>query len=47
MGSEETKTLSLRQDLWSAQHKVSTQENDDLMRSFTAEELDFVLKDTK
>jgi hypothetical protein len=47
MGSEEEKVLSLRHDLWSSLDKVSPQKNDDLMRSFTAEELDFVLKDTK
>jgi hypothetical protein len=47
MGSEEPKLLNTHQDLWSAQQRVFPQENDDLMRSFTSEELDFVLKDTK
>jgi hypothetical protein len=47
MGSEEEKVLSLSSDLWVGDKLVSPQENDDLMRSFTAEELDWILKDTK
>jgi hypothetical protein len=47
MGSEEEKLLSLSLDLWVGDSLVSPQENDDLMRSFTAEELDWILKDTK
>jgi hypothetical protein len=47
MGSEEEKLLSLSPDLWVGDSLVSPQENDDLMRSFTAEELGWILKDTK
>jgi hypothetical protein len=47
MGAEEPKLLSIQPGLWSAQQMVSSQENDELMRSFTAEELDFVLHETK
>jgi hypothetical protein len=47
MGAEEPKLLSIRPDLWTAQQKVSPQENGELMRSFTTEELDFVLHETK
>jgi hypothetical protein len=47
MGSEEPKTLCLCQNLWSTQHKVSSQVNEDLLRSYKVEESDFVLKDTK
>jgi hypothetical protein len=47
MGSEEEKLLSLSPYLWVGDSLVSPQENDDLMRSFTAEELDWILKDTK
>jgi hypothetical protein len=47
LGAEDPKLLSIRPDLWPAQQMVSTQENDELMRSFTAEELDFVLHETK
>jgi hypothetical protein len=35
------------QDLWPAHQRVSAQENEELMRSFTEAELDFVLQDTK
>jgi hypothetical protein len=47
LGAEEPKLLSIRPDLWPSQQMVSAQENDELMRSFTAEELDFVLHETK
>jgi hypothetical protein len=47
MGSEEEKLLSLSPELWVGNSLVSPQENDDLMRSFTAEELYWILKDTK
>jgi hypothetical protein len=47
MGAEEPKLLSIRSDLWSPQQMVSAQENDELMRTFTAEELDYVLHETK
>jgi hypothetical protein len=33
--------------MWHAQFKVSSQENEDLLRYFTTEELDVVLKDAK
>jgi hypothetical protein len=47
MGAEDPKLLSTIQDLWPAHQCVSDQENEDLMRSFTVAELDFVLRDTK
>jgi hypothetical protein len=47
MGAEEPKLLSTHQDMWPVQQRVSAQENEDLMRSFTTADLDFVLKDTK
>jgi hypothetical protein len=47
MCSEEEKTLSLSPYLWMGDSLVSPQENDDLMRSFTTEELDWILKDSK
>jgi hypothetical protein len=47
MGAEEPKLLSTVQDLWPAHQCVSAQENEELMRSFTEAELDFVLQDTK
>jgi hypothetical protein len=47
MCSEEEKTLSLSPYLWVGDSLVSPQENDELMRSFTAEELDWILKDSK
>jgi hypothetical protein len=40
MGSKEEKILILHPDLWVGHSVVSPQENDDLMRSFTADELD-------
>jgi hypothetical protein len=47
MGAEEHKLVSTVQDLWCAHQRVSDQENEELMRSFTEAELDFVLQDTK
>jgi hypothetical protein len=47
MDAEEPKLLSTVQDLWPAHQRVSAQENEELMRSFTEAELDFVLHDTK
>jgi hypothetical protein len=47
MGSEEPQWLSLSPNTWSARFRVSQQENEDMMRTFTLEELDFVLKETK
>jgi hypothetical protein len=47
MGAEEPKLLSIRPGLWSPQQMVSSHENDDLMRTFIAEELDAVLHETK
>jgi hypothetical protein len=46
-GSEEPKSLCLQQNIWNANMQVSAQENEDLLRSFTTEELDAVLMDTK
>jgi hypothetical protein len=47
MGAEEPKLLSISPGLWSPHQMVSSQENDDLMRTFTVKELDAVLHDTK
>jgi hypothetical protein len=47
MGAEEPKLLSTVQDLWPAHQRVSAQENEELMCSFTEAELDFFLHDTK
>jgi hypothetical protein len=47
MGAEEPKALATHRELWPAHCRVSDSENEDLMRAFTAEELDLVLKDTK
>jgi hypothetical protein len=47
MGADEPKMLSTHTHLWSGQRCVSSFENEELMRSFTPEELDVVLKETK
>jgi hypothetical protein len=47
MGAEEPKMLSTHPHLWAGQRCVSSLENEELMRSFTPEELDVVLKETK
>jgi hypothetical protein len=47
MGAEEPKLIGIRPGLWPLEQMVSPQENDDLMRTFTDEELDFVLHETK
>jgi hypothetical protein len=47
MGTEEPKSLSLLPDIWLEQCWVMDQENEDLLRSFTTQELDLVLKETK
>jgi hypothetical protein len=47
MGLEEPKLLITHHDLWPTHQRVTSHENDDLMRSFNVEELDFFLKDTK
>jgi hypothetical protein len=47
MGAEEPKLLSIRPGLWPPHQMVSSSENNDLMRTFTAEELDAVLQETK
>jgi hypothetical protein len=47
MGAEEPKLLSIRPNLWPTQQMVSAQENEELMKTFTSEELDFVLHETK
>jgi hypothetical protein len=47
MGAEEPKLLSIIPGLWSPQQMVSSHENDELMRTFTAEELDAILHEAK
>jgi hypothetical protein len=47
MGADEPKMLSTHPCLWAGQRCVSNLENEELMRSFTPEELDVVLKETK
>jgi hypothetical protein len=47
MGSKEPKFLSLSHNIWSAEEKVSAEENEMLALSFTREGLDEVLKSTK
>jgi hypothetical protein len=47
MGVEEPRLLQLQTGLWSQTQMVSPEENENLLRSFTQEELDEVLKDTK
>jgi hypothetical protein len=47
MGAEEPNLIGIRPDLWPPEQMVSPQENDDLMRTFTTEDLDFVLHETK
>jgi hypothetical protein len=47
MGAEEPKIIGIRSDLWPPEQRVSFQENAEMMRTFTTEELDFVLHETK
>jgi hypothetical protein len=47
MGAEEPKMLCLQQDFWAAGARITDQENEALLRSFSMEELEEVLKDTK
>jgi mannosylglycoprotein endo-beta-mannosidase len=47
MGTDEPKMLSTHPHLWAGPRCVSSLENEELMRSFTLEELDAVLKETK
>jgi hypothetical protein len=47
MGDDEPKMLSTHPRLWAGQRCVSDLENEELRRSFTPEELDVVLKETK
>jgi hypothetical protein len=47
MGSDKPKFLSVSHNCWSAEEKVSVEENEALALSFTREELDEVLKSTK
>jgi hypothetical protein len=47
MGADEPKMLSTHPDLWSGPRRVSNLENEELMRTFTPDELDAVLKETK
>jgi hypothetical protein len=47
MGAEEPKLLPLALDIWLPKNRVSKEENENLLRSFSMEELEDVLKDTK
>jgi hypothetical protein len=47
MGSEEPRVLQLQEGIWVQDQKVSDEENENLLRSFSQEELDEVLKETK
>jgi hypothetical protein len=47
MGAEEPKLIGIRTGMWPPEQMVSPHENDELMRTFTVEELDFVLHETK
>jgi hypothetical protein len=47
MGTDEPKMLSTHPHLWSGLRCISSLENEELMGSFTPEELDAVLKETK
>jgi hypothetical protein len=47
MGSEEPRVLQLQEGIWVQDQKVSDEENKNLLRSFSQEELDEVLKETK
>jgi hypothetical protein len=47
MGADEPKMLSTHPDLWSGSRRASNLENEELMRTFTLDKLDAVLKETK
>ena len=47
MGAKEPKHLSLANNIWEDNFKVTGEENEMLMRSFLPEELDQILRDTK
>jgi hypothetical protein len=47
MGTEEPRFLQLQEGIWAQDQKVSDEENENLLRSFSQEELDEVLKKTK
>jgi hypothetical protein len=47
MGAEEPKLISLAPDIWLPHNRVLEEENENLLRSFSMEELEDVLKDTK
>jgi hypothetical protein len=47
MGSEEPRVLQLQEGIWAQDQKVSDEENENLLRSFSHEELNDVLKETK
>jgi hypothetical protein len=47
MGTEEPKPISLDAQIWEENSIVSEEENADVMRSFTSQELDEVLSETK
>ena len=46
-GREQTEDIHLIEDLWQEQQKVSDEENEELIKPFTWEELDFAMKETK
>ena len=46
-GREQTEDIHLIEDLWQEHHKVSDEENEELIKPFTWEELDFAMKETK
>ena len=46
-GREQTEDIHLIEDLWQAHQKVSDEENEELIKPFTWEELDFSMKETK
>jgi hypothetical protein len=47
MGAEEPKLLQLQEGTWSQAQRVLREENENLLRTFSQEELDEVLKETK
>jgi hypothetical protein len=47
MGAEEPKLLSLDSDIWPLQSRVIDLENEVMLRAFSMEELEAVLRDTK
>ena len=46
-GREQTENIHLMEDMWQEHQKVSIEENEELIKPFTWEELDFAMKETK